>query len=121
MGVAKNLINGVGFGSSEYIVFRPNGKVIADYLFYFLSTEELREVGKKQMSGAVGHKRVSKDFVENYLITFPESLTEQQNIVAALEKLFSLITKTKDNFEKNILNAHEIFEFITRYLHQPWR
>ena len=29
LGIAKNLINGVGFGSSEYIVLRPSSKIIS--------------------------------------------------------------------------------------------
>lgn len=35
IGIARNLKNGIGFGSSEYIVFRSKGEVIPDYLYYF--------------------------------------------------------------------------------------
>ena len=34
LGIASGLTNGVGFRSSEYIVFRPTEKVIPDYLYY---------------------------------------------------------------------------------------
>src|SRR5690606_35436822 len=63
LGIARNLKNGVGFGSSEYIVFRTNEKLIPDYLFYFLSRDQFRKSGEQVMTGAVGHKRVPKDFI----------------------------------------------------------
>lgn len=110
IGVARNLKNGIGFGSSEYVVFRSKGQIIADYLFYFLSSDQFREGGKKRMSGAVGHKRVSREFIENYLIPLPKSLPEQQRIVGILDEAFDSIAKAKENAEKNLQNARELFE-----------
>lgn len=109
IGIAKNLTNGVGFGSSEYIVFRTNGEVIPDYLYYFLSREQFREEGKKAMTGAVGHKRVSKDFIDNYLLPLP-LLAEQQRIVAILDEAFAHIGRAKENAEMNLQNARELFD-----------
>ena len=65
LGIAKNLKNGVGFGSSEYIVFRTNEILFSEYLYYFLLRSQFREEGAKRMMGAVGHKRVSKEFIED--------------------------------------------------------
>lgn len=110
LGIASNLKNGIGFGSSEYIVFRQTGQLIPDYLFYFLCTDKFREEGKKRMSGAVGHKRVSKEFIENYLIPFPESLNEQKRIVKILDEVFEKIEKAKENTEKNLKNVRDLFE-----------
>lgn len=109
VGIAKNLQNGIGFGSSEFIVFRSNGKVIPEYLFYFLSQESFREEGKGRMAGAVGHKRVSKEFIENYTLPFP-SLPEQKRIVKILDKAFAAIDKAKENAEKNLANCNELFD-----------
>src|SRR3984885_14318598 len=39
LGIAEALANGVGFGSSEYIVFRPHEVLIKDWLYYYLSRE----------------------------------------------------------------------------------
>lgn len=36
LGIVSGLKNGVGFGSSEYIVFRPNDSVSKEWLYYFL-------------------------------------------------------------------------------------
>jgi type I restriction enzyme, S subunit len=58
LGIARGLTNGVGFGSSEYVVFRPNGDLSNEYLYYFLLQDSFRVEGTRTMSGAVGHKRI---------------------------------------------------------------
>jgi len=109
LGIAANLSNGIGFGSSEYIVFRPSPAVAKEWLYYFLSRESFRTEGAARMSGAVGHKRVSKEFVESYPIPVPP-LPEQHRIVAILDEAFDGIAIAKANAEKNLQNARALFE-----------
>ena len=91
LGIAKNLKNDVGFGSSEFIVFRTKNEILAEYIFYILSSSKFRNRGKELMFGAVGLKRLSKDYVKNFAVPFPK-LEEQKQIV---EKLDSLSIETK--------------------------
>ena len=112
IGIARNLINGVGFGSSEYIVFRSKGNIESDYLYYFLSRNQLREEGKKFMSGAVGHKRVSKDWIENYVIPFPKSTQTQQSIVQKLDALSSETKKLEAIYQQKISDLEELKKSI---------
>jgi type I restriction enzyme, S subunit len=109
VGIAKNLINGIGFGSSEYIVFRPYDKLNQEFLYYFLSRASFRETGRKQMSGAVGHKRVSKEFIGNLQIPLPP-ITEQTRIVTILDEAFTALDQAKANLERNLQNAKELFQ-----------
>ena len=109
LGIAANLTNGIGFGSSEYIVFRPGKSVDKEWLYYFLSRESFRAEGAARMSGAVGHKRVSKEFIESYPIPVPP-LPEQQRIVGILDEAFDGIATAKANAEKNLQNARALFE-----------
>ncbi len=109
LGIADGLINGVGFGSSEYMVFRPDPTVGKEWLYYFLSRETFREEGASRMTGAVGHKRVSKEFIEDYPITVPP-LAEQQRIVGLLDEAFEGLATAKANAEKNLQNARALFE-----------
>ena len=104
LGIADALTNGIGFGSSEYIVFRPSPAVDKEWLYYFLSRQSFREEGAAQMSGAVGHKRVSKEFIESYPIPVPP-LPEQHRIVALLDEAFNGIATARANAEKNLQNA----------------
>lgn len=89
LGIAKNLVNRSGFGSSEYIVFRPNAEVDSAWLYYFLNREQFRINGAKHMSGAVGHKRVTKDFIEDSMLPLP-SLAIQRKFVEDIERIFDL-------------------------------
>lgn len=109
LGVAKNLKNGVGFGSSEFIVFRTKQDILPDYLFYVLSSDNFREEGKKVMSGAVGHKRVPKEYVENYKILIPP-ISEQRRIVKILDEKFGAIEELKKVTEQQIRDVKELFE-----------
>jgi type I restriction enzyme S subunit len=61
------------------------------------------------MSGAVGHKRVSKEFIEAYPIPIPP-LAEQQRIVGILDEAFAGIARAKANAEQNLQNARALFE-----------
>ena len=109
LGIAANLTNGIGFGSSEYIVFRPATSVDKEWLYYYLSREVFRSEGAAQMYGAVGHKRVAKEFIESYPIPLPP-LPEQKRIVAILDEAFAGIATAVANTEKNLANARELFE-----------
>ncbi|MBU2812639.1 restriction endonuclease subunit S [Acidithiobacillus thiooxidans] len=109
LGIASDLINNIGFGSSEYIVFRANEQLDAEWLYYYLSRQSFRNEGASRMAGAVGHKRITKDFIEDYPIPIPP-LPEQRRIVAILDEAFEGIATAKANAEKNLQNAREVFE-----------
>ncbi|MHA7855339.1 restriction endonuclease subunit S [Marinobacter shengliensis] len=109
LGIARGLTNRVGFGSSEFIVLRPGGVLNAEFLFYYLSQDSFRDAGQRVMSGAVGHKRVPKEFIQNHLIPLPP-LPEQKRIVAILDEAFEGIDTAIANTEKNLANARELFE-----------
>lgn len=109
LGVARGLTNGIGFGSSEYIVLRPGAALDAQFLYYYLSQPTFKEEGARSMTGAVGHKRVTKEFVEGYSIPLPP-LPEQRRLVAVLDEAFEAIAMAKANTEKSLLNAREVFE-----------
>mgnify|MGYP002630485319 CR=1 FL=1 len=108
IGIARNLINGIGFGSSEYIIFRTDERIKPDFLYYFLSRKQIRKEGSKRMTGAVGHKRVSKDWIENYLFSFPTSKEEQWAIVKKLDVLSTETKKLEAIYQQKIQNLEEL-------------
>jgi len=107
LGIASGLTNGVGFGSSEFIVMRPGDELDAEYLFYLLSQDSVRDAGARVMSGAVGHKRVPKELVEGLQLTLP-AVTEQKRIVAILDGAFAGIDTAIANTEKTLANLAEL-------------
>ena len=80
LSIAKNLTNGVGFGSSEFVVLRTNANFNSEFLYYCLLNKIFRKNGEKNMSGAVGHKRVSKEYFHNYTIPLPPLDVQQLEI-----------------------------------------
>ena len=82
----KDLATSVGFGSTEFIVIRPNTqKVFPPFLFYLLYNEPLRSIGKHFMTSAIGLKRVPTEFVENFQLPIP-AYQEQIQIANFLDR-----------------------------------
>ena len=88
LSIVKNLKNGIGFGSSEFVVLRPKSIIDSEFLYYALLDKRFRIKGKEQMSGAVGHKRVTKDYFYNYKIPTPP-IEIQKEIVKILESIWA--------------------------------
>lgn len=109
LGIARGLRQGIGFGSSEFHVLRPGPMVDSEFLYYFLLRDSFRTEGKAQMGGAVGQQRVPREFIESYSIPLPP-LPEQHRIVALLDEAFAGIAKARENTERNLENAREVFD-----------
>lgn len=63
--------NEVGFGSTEYIVFRAKENVDGDYLYYLICSPLIREQAIKSMVGSSGRQRVQVDVVKNIDLSVP--------------------------------------------------
>ena len=109
IGVASGLKNGIGFGSSEFIPFRCNDDLCPAFLYHFMDRDTFRNEGSRLMTGAVGHKRIPKDFYEEFSIPIPP-LEEQERIVEVLDEAFAAIDRAKTNIERNLTNARELFQ-----------
>ena len=96
--VVDNLLNGIGFGSSEFHVIRPNESLLSKYIFNYIVQEKFRNEAEREMTGAVGLRRVPKQFIENYRIPLPP-LPTQQAIVAKIEQLLSELDQGKQQLE----------------------
>ena len=107
LGIAKNLQNGIGFGSSEFVVLRKKLSISNEWLYYFLLRDEFRNSGKAVMTGAVGHKRVPKEFIEQTQINFP-NLTVQGKIINDLESVQNQTSKIKKIQEDKIKNLNAL-------------
>ncbi|CAN5490476.1 hypothetical protein BH23BAC4_BH23BAC4_01180 [soil metagenome] len=83
-GVARGLSNGVGFGSSEFYVLRPTDRVLAEYVYFCVTSQIFREPAIAQMTGTGGLQRVPKGYVEQFPIPLPP-LEVQKEIVAEIE------------------------------------
>ena len=76
----------VGFGSTEYIVFRAKEGNDPDFIYYLVMSPVVREPAIKSMVGSSGRQRVQTDVVKGLKVKVPE-LREQQAIASVLKVL----------------------------------
>jgi type I restriction enzyme S subunit len=88
--IARKLLNGFGFGSTEFHVLRPSDFVSQEWLWLFIRQERFRADAKASFRGGVGQQRVPQQFLEQYLIPLP-ALDEQERIVTRIEELMGRI------------------------------
>jgi type I restriction enzyme S subunit len=93
-------------------IIRPDREVLdSDFLHYLLISQEYK---KRLLStgeeGGSTRQAITKAQLQDFVIEFPESLPEQQRIVALLDEAFAGLATAKANAERNLLNAGEVFE-----------
>lgn len=86
--VAEKLASGRALGSTELFALRPTGAIDPRFLTFFLLQNSIREAARQQMTGAVGLRRVPRQYLEGVMIPVPP-LSEQLRIVSALETRLS--------------------------------
>ena len=100
----------VGFGSTEYIVFRAReGNTEPNFLYYLISSSLVREPAIKSMVGSSGRQRVQIDVVSDIEIEIPP-FSEQKKIAHILSILDDKIA-TNTAINKNLESqAQAIFK-----------
>ena len=83
--IAKKLINGIGFGTTELHVMRPCANVESRFLLYLTISHSFRNLGEAEMYGAGGQKRVPERFIRDSVYALPP-LDEQIAIANLLDR-----------------------------------
>ena len=104
MAISDNLVNGIGFGSTELNVIRCIKKEDIEYLYYSLQEEKFINVATSEMTGAGGLKRVPSNFLINAQFAYPNTTKEKEKIIKYLNEkeieIKYIIDKTKQQIEK---------------------
>lgn len=110
--VAENLVNGIGFGSTEFHVIRVDkNKALPKFIFYILRTKYIRNLARTTMTGTSGHKRVPESFLKESKFPLPP-LEVQKQIVEQLDKEMEALEKVKLLKEKAEKRIEEILEEV---------
>lgn len=92
----------VGFGTTEFHVFRPNLKrVLAEFFYNILKSEMFMTLGEESMIGSAGQKRVPNSFISNFEAGFP-SIEEQKDIAGFIKIRSQEIDQYISQAEKEI-------------------
>ena len=104
--IVRDLINGIGFGSTEFYVLRCDKQyILPEYLFYLLRSDDFMELGKCHMKGAAGQKRLDKSFLQNFGIVYPP-LPLQKEFADKVEQ----INQNLEVQQKGLERLQELFD-----------
>lgn len=109
----------VGFGSTEYIVFRAiDGVSDADFLYYLICSPLVRNLAIKSMVGSSGRQRVQIDVVANLDIELPP-IEEQRKIgglLKAIDDKIELNNAINNNLEQQYISiVDNLLSKLTQY------
>jgi type I restriction enzyme, S subunit len=97
--IASGLVNGLGFGSTEFHVLRSNGAVLPQLIYHFVRQASFRRAAEAEMTGSVGQKRVPVAFLEQSHLPLPP-LSEQRRIVEKIEVLLNRVSAVRDRLAR---------------------
>jgi type I restriction enzyme S subunit len=97
--LAPNLFNGIGYGSTEFHVFRPRNLKSISYIYFLSVSSKFRLLAESQMTGSAGQQRVSTKYLENYKIATPQ-LDEQFQIGVRLNTIDNKIKSEETLLQK---------------------
>ncbi len=104
-GIARGLKNGIGFGSSEFHVLRPDERALPEWIYFCVTHSQFRDSGIARMTGTGGLQRVPREFVMQFQIPLP-SLEVQQELVAEIDGYQKVIDGARavvENYRPHIL------------------
>ena len=108
--LVTNLMNGVGYGSTEFHVIRADQEqVLPKYLFSLLNREKIRLAAKQRMTEKSGHRRVPESFYADLDIPLPH-IDEQKAYVQEIETIEKQINDLNDQIRANNLIKKEILK-----------
>lgn len=104
------------YTNEAIMAFKPNNKytILPEYLYYYLQAYKWDCSNEVVLGFTLNKKSISQS-----LITFPESLSEQQRIVDILDAEFAKIDDLKENAERNLQNAKDLFQAVLRKELEP--
>ncbi len=109
-GLAKNLLNGIGFGSSELFVIRGSNQILPQFIFQIVTSNVFREYSIPKMTGTGGLQRVPKSCLEDFMFPLPP-ISVQKEIVAEIESYQNEIEELK---KKIAINEQKIKDRIAK-------
>lgn len=108
----KNLENEVGFGSTEFMIFRGKENLSdTDFIYYVTRTDYVRSAAVQAMTGTSGRQRVEKSALQGLKVVAPD-LKSQKQIASILSSL--------DNKMELNLQVNQTLEAMAQAIFKEW-
>lgn len=98
----KDLENNVGFGSTEFLIFRGKDNISdTDFVYYLMRSDYVRNNAIQMMSGTSGRQRVEKSALEELEIHVPDLTTQKEiaQILSSLDDKIELLQQMNQTLE----------------------
>ena len=106
--IATGLINGIGFGSTEFHILRPIKNITNPYWIYVLTSfKSFRKLAEVNMTGSAGQRRVPATFLKDYEVRLPP--IELQNEFASFVQQ---VDKSKVAIQKSLDETQTLFDSL---------
>jgi len=108
----KDLKNAVGFGSTEFMVFRGKENLSdTDFIYYLTRTDYVRDNAIQAMTGTSGRQRVEKSALEELEVVAPDLKSQQQ--------IASILSSLDNKIELN-LQMNQTLEAMAQAIFKEW-
>ena len=106
--ITRNLVNSIGFGTTEFHVLRPIiGISTAEWLYHLTMRKSFRKKAEANMTGSAGQKRVPKDFFHKYRVVCPPISLQNQ-----FAQHIQAIEAQKAQAQKALEKGEELFNSL---------
>lgn len=105
VGIASNLRNGIGFGSSEFFVIRPIKGIVKEVIYFLAQTQHFISEASKQLTGTSGLRRVPRSFIENLSIAIPP-----MELQDAFAERIKVVEKEKITIKQSIQSTQTLLD-----------
>lgn len=102
--IARDLIGGVGFGTTEFHVLRPSPAITSEWIHCFLRQPTVLGAATAYFTGAVGQQRVPDSYLARLEIPLPP-LPEQKHIAAMLNEQMAAVERARAAAEAQLVAA----------------
>lgn len=99
------------FGNKLFAVVPNDSYLLGKFSFYYCLSEDFQAQFKNLLAGLIGGVSLNK--FRDISIPIPP-LPEQQRIVSLLDETFAGLAQVHANAERNLVNAREVFEAISK-------
>lgn len=109
--VARGLVNGLGFGSTEFHVIRCGPRVLPEWVWYFLRQRSVKEEARRHFRGSAGQQRVPADFLKQLAIPIP-GVEEQRRIVRHIKECMERVDEVQALRHKAHIEAQSLLPSV---------
>ena len=105
--IARGLIGGVGFGTTEFHVLRPKAAVTPEWVHWFLRQPRVLRIAEASFTGTAGQQRVPEQALAEMAVPLPP-LAEQKRIAGILEGQMAAVERARAGAAAQLQAAEQL-------------